>query len=118
MPASTGTRRSTSTTSTSGLVVIEPVPSYVWYRDMVDFAEGISNGQASRRLLWALDGRGAFRRFRSELDRQEPRLQSAWRVFRETRAMRRAVEWLVENSLVDESAADRYIEEHPDPALP
>src|SRR5437764_6809969 len=48
-------------------VVIAPIPSYVWYRDMVDFAEGISDERAGRRLGLALDGRGAFRRFRNEL---------------------------------------------------
>ncbi len=25
------------------LILIDPLPSYVWYQDMVDFAEGISD---------------------------------------------------------------------------
>ena len=32
------------------LVCIDPLPSYVWYQDMADFAEGISDEQAGRRL--------------------------------------------------------------------
>jgi hypothetical protein len=48
------------------LVSIEPLPSYVWYRDMADFAEGITDERAGRRLARAIDGKGAFRRFRNE----------------------------------------------------
>ncbi len=29
------------------LILIDPLPSYVWYQDMVDFAEGISDRAAS-----------------------------------------------------------------------
>ncbi|WP_203935277.1 hypothetical protein [Virgisporangium ochraceum] len=49
------------------LVPIAPLPSHVWYRDMADFAERISDGSAGRRLARAIDGRGAFRRFRAVL---------------------------------------------------
>jgi hypothetical protein len=38
------------------LIPIEPLPSYVWYQDMVDFADGISDGTAARRLSRALQG--------------------------------------------------------------
>ena len=30
------------------LILIDPLPSYVWYQDMVDFAEGISDRAAGR----------------------------------------------------------------------
>jgi hypothetical protein len=50
-----------------GLIAIDPLPSYVWYQDMADFAEGISDEQAGRRLARAIDGRGAFRHFKAEL---------------------------------------------------
>ena len=33
---------------------------------MADFAERISDGRAGRRLARAIDGRGAFRRFKAE----------------------------------------------------
>jgi hypothetical protein len=32
------------------LIPIEPLPPWVWYRDMVDFAEGISDSRAGRRI--------------------------------------------------------------------
>ena len=32
------------------LIVIDPLPSYVWYQDMADFAEGISDRTAGRQL--------------------------------------------------------------------
>ena len=38
------------------VLVIQPYPSRVWYQDMVDFAEGLSDERAARRLLRALDG--------------------------------------------------------------
>jgi hypothetical protein len=101
-----------------GLVCIDPLPSYVWYRDMVDFAEEIPDERAGRRLARALQGRGAFRRFKDELHDEYPHLLAAWYTFRDVRAQRRAVEWLLDNSLIDETAAMRFLSEHPDPDLP
>lgn len=51
------------------LVGIDPLPSYVWYQDMADFAERISDAAAGRGLARAIQGRGAFRRFKNELKR-------------------------------------------------
>src|SRR5664280_1133786 len=42
------------------LIVIDPLPSYVWYQDMADFADGISDRVAGRRLTESLQGKGAF----------------------------------------------------------
>jgi hypothetical protein len=39
------------------LVPIDPLPSYVWFQDMADFADGISDEVAQRRLARALDGK-------------------------------------------------------------
>jgi hypothetical protein len=100
------------------LVCIDPVPSYVWYQDMVDFAERISDEPAGRRLARAIDGRGAFRRFKAELHEEYPHLLPVWYAFRDTRAKRRAVEWLADSSLIDRDAASRFLTEHPDPELP
>ena len=36
----------------------------------------------------------------------------------QTNYERRAVEWLADNSLIDEEAADRFLTGHPDPDLP
>jgi hypothetical protein len=100
------------------LLPIRPLPSYVWYQDMADFADGISDERAGRRLSRAIQGRGAFRRFRDELEEEYPGLLEAWYAFRDTRSMRRAVEWLAESSLIGDDAATRYLNDHPDPRLP
>jgi len=63
---------------------------------MVEFIEGISDDTAGRRLGRAISGRGAFRRFKDELYEEYPGLVSAWQAFRDGRARRRAVEWLLD----------------------
>jgi len=100
------------------LLLIEPLPSYVWYQDMADFADGISDERAGRRLARAIQGRGAFRRFKDELQEEYPDLLPAWYALRDARGKRRAVEWLADNSLIDDDAATRYYSDHPDPRLP
>jgi hypothetical protein len=100
------------------LVGIDPLPSYIWYQDMADFAERISDEAAGRRLARAIQGKGAFRRFRDELHEEYPHLLPAWYALRDVRAKRRAVEWLLDNSLVDDETGERYMTEHPDPDLP
>ena len=66
----------------------------------------------------AIQGKGAFRRFKDELHEEYPDLLPAWYEFRDTRAKRRAVEWLADNSLIDDNAASRLLAKHPDPDLP
>jgi hypothetical protein len=100
------------------LIPIQPLPSYVWYEDMADFADGISDERAGRRFERAIRGRGAFRRFKDELHEEYPELLESWYKFRDTRAQRRAVEWLADNALVDRDTAGRFLAEHPDPDLP
>ena len=97
---------------------IRPLPSYVWYQDMADFTEQVSDDKAARRLSRAIDGKGAFRRFRIELTEEYPDLLPVWYAFRATRARRRAVEWLEDNELIDHATAARYNDEHPDPSVP
>ena len=100
------------------LVGIDPLPSWIWYQDMADFAEAITDERAGRRLARAIQGKGAFRRFKDELHEEHPDLLPAWYVFRDARARRRAVRWLADNSLIDGEAADRFLASHPDPDLP
>jgi hypothetical protein len=97
------------------LIAIDPLPSYVWYEDMADFAEEITDERAGRRLARAIRGRGAFRMFRNELHEEYPELLPVWYAFRDARAQRRAVEWLAENSLISDDEADEYLRTHPDP---
>jgi hypothetical protein len=100
------------------MLVIDPLPSWIWYQDMADFADGITDERAGRRLARAIDGKGAFRRFRDELHEEYPDLLPPWYAFRDARARRRAVEWLADNSLIDSASAERFLSAHPDPALP
>jgi hypothetical protein len=100
------------------LVAIDPLPSHVWYQDMADFAETISDMTAGRRLTRAIQGRGAFRRFKNELHEEYPHLLPAWHAFRDVRARRRAVGWLGDHGLVDDKTGERFLAEHPDPDLP
>ena len=99
------------------LIGIDPLPSWVWHRDMADFADAITDERAGRRLARAIQGKGAFRRFKDELHREHPGLLSAWYAFRDARAMRRAVEWLADNSLIDDESAARFLAIHKDPDL-
>jgi hypothetical protein len=100
------------------LVVIDPLPPSVWYQDMADFADGISDERAGRRLARAIEGKGAFRRFKDELHQEYPELLPVWSGFRDARARQRAVQWLADNSLIDDVAAETFLSAHPDPALP
>ena len=85
---------------------------------MADFADGITDERAGRRLARAIQGKGAFRRFKDELHEEHPELLPGWYAFRDTRARRRAVQWLADNSLIDHGSADLFLSGHPDPALP
>jgi Uncharacterised protein family (UPF0158) len=100
------------------LICIGPLPSYIWYQDMADFADQLSDDRAGRRLARAIRGKGAFRRFKDELHEEHPQLLPAWYAFRDGRAHRRAVEWLTDHSLVDDDAAARYLREYPEPDVP
>jgi hypothetical protein len=100
------------------LLGIDPLPSHVWYRDMADFADQISDDHAARRLIRAIQGRGAFRRFKDELHEEYPELLPVWYAFRDNRAKRRAVEWLLDHALIDQDTADSFLDNHPDPKLP
>lgn len=99
------------------LIRIDPLPSHVWYQDMEDFAGRVTDERATERLTRALRGKGAFRRFKDELHRGFPELVPSWNAFREARARRHAVDWLVDNELIDADAAERYRAEHPEPDL-
>src|SRR3954462_6311745 len=82
------------------------------------FADRISDEMASDRLKAALQGRGAFRRFKNQIYEHHPALISPWQALRDVRAQRRAVEWLLEQGLIDDRAARQFAGDHPDPALP
>lgn len=56
------------------------VPSYEAYQDMVDFAETVANPRLRELLEEALNGRGAFRRFKDVLLRY-PEERERWFAF-------------------------------------
>ncbi len=85
---------------------------------MADFAEGISDSAASRLLPQSLQGRGAFRRFKTQVYESHPELISAWHGLRDVRARRRAVEWLLDQGFIDDNAAQQFAIGRPDPSLP
>ena len=99
------------------LIAIDPIPSYVWYQDMVDFADQISDRATGKRLSRALEGRGSFGRFKHQIY-QHPELIAPWQTMRDTRARLRAVGWLLDQQLIDPEAAEQYFESHRDPQLP
>ena len=100
------------------LIVIDPLPSYIWYQDMVDFSQGISDRAAGERLSRMLEGKGAFRRFKNELYQRHPELLPAWHALRDARARVRAVQWLADEGLIEEEVAQGFQQDHPEPALP
>jgi hypothetical protein len=100
------------------LIAIDPLPSYVWFQDMADFADGISDNATSRRLAQSLHGRGAFRRFKNQIYEHHPDLIPAWHTLRDARAQQRAVEWLLDQGLINATTAQQFATDHPDPALP
>ena len=53
------------------------MPSWVWYQDMAGFAEAVTDERAGRRLLRAIQGKGAFCRFEDELHEEYPDLLPA-----------------------------------------
>ena len=81
---------------------------------MVAFADRISDDVVGRRLARAIQGSGAFRRFKAELHEEYPQLLPVWYAFRDART-HRAVEWLADNSVTDHDAATRILDEHPEP---
>jgi predicted nucleotidyltransferase len=99
------------------VVPVEPIDSGEAYGDMEDFIARVSDRRAHDLLGRAIEGRGAFRRFKDTL-LEFPELREAWFAFHDARMRRRAIDWLRYEGLVDESAARRALEATPDPDLP
>jgi Endosomal/lysosomal potassium channel TMEM175 len=54
------------------LICVDPVPSRIWYQDTAYFAGQISDERSGLRLSRAIQGKGAFRRFKAELCEKYP----------------------------------------------
>jgi len=82
---------------------------------MEDFIAQVRDPRARELLERAIEGRGAFRRFKDTLF-DFPELRAAWFKFHDARMLRQALEWLADEDLVDREAAER--EMPGDPELP
>lgn len=91
------------------LIPIQPIASAVSYGDMAEFVELVPDRRARDLLARAIEGRGAFRRFKDTLF-EFPDLRSAWFAFHDARMRRRALQWLVDHGLVDADEADKAAE--------
>src|SRR5262245_56899177 len=78
-------------------IVVERIASHEAYQWMVDFVNEVvspSNEQAAETLWIAIDGKGAFRRFKDTLHRLDEQWLQAWYKWRD-RLLKAAVsEWL------------------------
>jgi predicted nucleotidyltransferase len=89
---------------------IHPVESREAYGDMEDFIAQVPDRRAADLLDRSIAGRGAFRRFKDTLF-EFPNLREAWFRFHDRRMRRRAIEFLLDERLVDEAKAARALDE-------
>ncbi len=92
------------------LVVIEADDPHAAYRDMADFVAGIADERTRELLTVAIQGPGAFRRFKDTLYRY-PDLWDEFSGIRRVAERRRAIEWLRDNELVADADADAALAE-------
>lgn len=97
------------------LTPIEPISSSEGYGAMEDFIVQVRDPRARELLERAIEGRGAFRRFKDTL-LEFPELRTAWFAFHDARMRRRALEWLADERLVDRATAES--EMPADPVVP
>ncbi len=67
--------------------------SHEGYKDMADFLDTIENKQLQKLLTVALDGKGAFGRFKNVLY-DYPEEQKRWYAFKADRTRERIIKWL------------------------
>ena len=100
----------------SAAYYIEPLPSFEAYSDMRDFVERVPDRRASDLLGRAIEGRGAFRRFKDTLY-EFPDLRETWFKFHDVRMRRRAIDWLIDAHLIHESEAAAALSDLVEPQL-
>lgn len=77
---------------------IPPGDSRVAYRTMEDFIETVTDRRLANRLELAIQGRGAFRRFKDTL-LDYPAERQRWFAFEEVRQREQVLEWLREQEI-------------------
>jgi Uncharacterised protein family (UPF0158) len=80
------------------LIYIEPIESSVEYRWMAEFAESVDDPELRGKLEVALDGRGAFRRFKNVLADQRAE-RERWFAFHGRRLREAMDEWLTDHDI-------------------
>lgn len=77
---------------------IHPIPSRWAYQDMEEFCETVENDVLRGKLEVALDGRGAFRRFKRVLE-DYPKARERWFAFKDAKMEHRVHEWLADEAI-------------------
>jgi len=81
---------------------IEQVDHWLPYQDMKDFVDEVDDPRVQELLAVAIDGKGAFGRFRDVLDRY-PKWQEEWFAFKQAKEEFRVKEWLEHEGFTIES---------------
>ena len=74
-------------------ICIPERPSYEGYNLMVEFAEKVEDESLREKLSIALDGKGAFRRFKNVIA-DYPDYREKWFKFRDEKMNKKVIEWL------------------------
>jgi hypothetical protein len=80
------------------LIPVQPLPSSVEYGWMAAFADSVLDPRLQELLQVALNGRGAFRRFKDVLGAY-PEERKRWFAFRDGRLRETMLEWLADHDL-------------------
>jgi hypothetical protein len=78
-------------------IAVERIPSHEAYQWMVDFVDELvapADENAAEKLFIALDGKGAFRRFKDTLHRVDDQWLQAWYPWRDKRLKAALDEWI------------------------
>ena len=86
-------------TDTERFTAIEVVPSRIQYQWVADFVETIETEETRSRMLAAINGKGAFRRFKDIL-LTLPEERTRWFEFRDRQLRTRVLEWVKEHGLM------------------
>ena len=80
------------------LIRVEPLSSQIEYRWMAAFAETVADRRLRETLDLALDGRGAFRRFKAVLS-DYPVERESWFAYHQECLDQEMKDWLLENDI-------------------
>ena len=80
------------------LIRVEPLSSQIEYRWMAAFAETVADRRLREMLDLALDGRGAFRRFKAVLS-DYPIERESWFAYHQECLDQEMKDWLLENDI-------------------